>query len=365
MFNGVQMSRVRLALIGAGIYAREAYLPALARLQDRFELAAIHSRSPASAEALAAHWQTPADKPADEQPRPAVAVAADLAALLARPDIEAVAIVLPIPVQAQVVAQALAAGKHVISEKPIAPSRASAVSLLDQHHRHPERVWMVAENWRYEETFVRAAELIRSGAIGRPRLAHWAQYTCMNAGNKYYSTEWRRAGQFAGGFLLDSGVHHLAVLRMLLGNVTGVSAMVQQLAPDLPPADTLTATIAFEGGAQATYLNTFALGSPFAASLTVVGEAGSLRLERGRIELAGSGGGVQVIECPRYNGVDNELIAFAAAVRQGAPHRNTALEALADFDAVEAMLRAAEEGRQQTLTLPPPIAARFSAENSG
>jgi predicted dehydrogenase len=358
MSNGAQMPRVRLAIIGAGIFVRDAHLPALAQLREEFELAAIYSRSLSSATALAAHWRTLArQRPADEGQRPpdggqrpadeaSPDLTTDLAALLLRSDIDAVVIALPIPVQAEVVSQALAAGKHVISEKPIAPSRAQALSLLHLHHRHPECVWMVAENWRYEETFVVAATLIRSGAIGRPLLAHWALYSQMDARNKYYGTPWRRSGLFAGGLLLDGGVHHLAALRMLLGEVTAVSAMVQQLAPDLPPADTLTATLAFAGGAQATYLNTLAVTTPFAAPLTIVGKDGSLRIERGRIEHADRAGSVQVVECDFYNGVYNELLAFAAAVRQGAAHRNSPLEALADLAAIEAMLAAAEDGER-------------------
>jgi predicted dehydrogenase len=325
---------MRLALPGAGIYARDAHLPALNRLRAHFDLAAIYSRTQSSAESLAAHWP---DR---------VEITTDLPALLARDDIEAVSIVLPIPVQAQIVAQALAAGKHVISEKPIAPSRAEALPLVDLHRRHPDRVWMVAENWRYEEAFIRSAGLIRSGAIGRPLVAHWAQYNPMNESNKYYGAKWRRAGLFPGGLLLDGGVHHMSVLRMLLGEVTGVSAVVQQLSPEILPVDTLTATLTFAGGAQATYLNTFALGTPFAAPLVVVGDKGSLRIERGRIEYAGADGQVHVTECAYYNGVDNELIAFAEASCRGCSHRNSPLEALADLAAIEAMLASAEDGRR-------------------
>jgi predicted dehydrogenase len=207
---------------------------------------------------------------------------------------------------------------------------------------------MVAENWRYEEAFVRSAELIRSGAIGRPLLAHWAQYSpILQPGNKYAGSQWRRAGLFAGGLLLDGGVHHVAVLRMLLGEVTGAAAVVQQLSPELPPADTLTATLAFASGAQATYLNTFALGTPFAAPLVIVGERGSLRIERGRVEQANGDGSVQATECVFYNGVDNELVAFATAIGIGAPHRNMPLEALGDLAVIEAMLAAAQDGRQR------------------
>jgi predicted dehydrogenase len=365
--------RVRLAIVGAGIYARDAHLPALVRLQDRFDLVAIYSRSASSARALADHWRTlcgatvvtaSPSHPLTLSPE----LTTDLSALLARDDIDAVDIVLPIPVQVEVVAQALAAGKHVVSEKPIAPSRAEAQSLIDLHRRHPERVWMVAENWRYEEAFVRAAELLRNHAIGRPVVAQWAQYSPMTPASKYYVTEWRRAGQFAGGLLLDGGVHYISVLRMLLGEVTSVAAMASQVAPDLKPADTLTATIQFAGGVQASYLNTFAVGTPFAAALTIVGDAGSLRVERGKLELATSAGiaagggtgpagmtqganGIQEIRCTFYNGVQDELAAFGAAVAEGAPHRNSPLEALADLAVVEAMLASAADGRHH-----PPLA---------
>ena len=254
-------------------------------------------------------------------------------------------------------AQALAAGKHVISEKPIAPTRAEAQSLIDLHRRHPERVWMVAENWRYEEAFVRAAELLRAGAIGRPVVAHWAQYTPMTPASKYYVTDWRRAGEFAGGLLLDGGVHYVSALRMLLGEITNVAAMVKKASHDLNPVDTLTATLQFASGVQASYLNTFAVGTPFSAALTVVGDAGSLRVERGKLELAGSAAAVpdakrensvQEIRCAFYNGVENELAAFGAAVAEGAPHRNSPLEALTDFAVVEAMLASAADGQFHT-----------------
>ncbi len=355
-------------MIGAGIYTRDAHLPALARLQERFELAAIFSRSASSAHALAEHWHTLAATAAPGHETgvtpPAGSSApelfTDLAALLARDDIEAVDIALPIPVQAPVVAQALAAGKHVVSEKPIAPTRAEAQALIDLHRRHPERVWMVAENWRYEEAFVRAAELLRAGAIGRPVVAHWAQYTPMTPASKYYGTDWRRAGEFVGGLLLDGGVHYISALRMLLGEVTNVAAMVKKASHDLNPVDTLTATLQFANGVQASYLNTFAVGTPFSAALTIVGDAGSLRVERGKLELApsagvvpgrGSGPGgpkgendIQVIRCAFYNGVEYELAAFGAAVAEGAPHRNSPLEALTDFAVVEAMLASAADG---------------------
>jgi predicted dehydrogenase len=266
----------------------------------------------------------------------------DLGGLLAREDVAAVDIALPIQVMPDAVAQALAAGKHVVSEKPIAPDVMDGRALLDLHRERPEQVWMVAENWRYEAAFARAAELVQAGAIGRPIACQWTILTPMTPQNRYYHTAWRRAGDYPGGFLLDGGVHHVAALRRILGEIRMVSAVATQVSPDLPPLDTLSATLHFASGVLGSYLVSYAADAPWKNYLLVTGEAGSLRVKRGVIELAGKDGEVERIDCPIYNGVEDELAAFAHAVRTGASHRNTPVEALRDLAVVEAMLLAAE-----------------------
>lgn len=321
---------IRLALVGAGIFMRDAHVPALQQIAPQFEIVAVHSRTLESASALA------------HQLGPEVEATNDLAGLLARADIEAVDIVLPIPSQPEVLHQALAAGKHVISEKPIAPGHGLAQQLIDVHATQRGQVWMIAENWRYEEAFVRAAALLAQGVIGRPIAAHWAQYTAMTPKNKYYKTQWRRSGAFPGGFLVDGGVHHAAVLRMLLGEPVAAQAVIAQFAPDLPPYDTVVATLRFTSGALATYLNTFAVSTPFSSALTIAGDAGSLRVERGRIEVANAQGEVQVTECEYYTGVRDELAAFGVSIRTGQPHKNTPEQTLGDLRLMESILTAAQ-----------------------
>ncbi|HXV43829.1 MAG TPA: Gfo/Idh/MocA family oxidoreductase, partial [Anaerolineae bacterium] len=181
---------VRLALIGAGIFARDVHVPALLELENIFEIVAIYSRSQTSAVALA-----------EKLPGQVEAVT-DLPALLARDDIEAVNIILPIDVMPGIIEMALRSGKHVISEKPLAPNVATGRELLSIHAQQPGQVWMVGENWRYEEAFEQAAAIVHSGEIGRPLLCHWVVYNPINPDNKYYHTPWRRSGDFPGGFLL-------------------------------------------------------------------------------------------------------------------------------------------------------------------
>lgn len=322
---------IRLALIGAGIFARDTHLPALAALGDLFRVTAVYSRTLANAEALAAAL-----------PTPAVAYD-DLDAVLARDDVDAVNIVLPIPQLPDAVRRALDAGKHVISEKPVAPDVATGRALLEHYASHADRVWMVAENYRYEPTYLRAAEIVASGAIGRPGVVVWPIHIDMTPNNKYYHTAWRRTGAFPGGFLLDGGVHHAAALRLILGEIASVSAVIRATRSDLPPWDTLQAILDFASGASGVYSLTYAHGAPWSTTLDILGDVGALRVSLGALELI-SGGATQRIELPAPRGVEEELRAFGAAIRDGAPHRNPPAQALQDVAVIEALLRAAETG---------------------
>ena len=326
---------IRLALIGAGIFAAEAHVPALQKLQDSFEIAAIYSRSQASATKLAAQLPYQVD------------TYTDLSAVLARADLEAVNILLPIEVMPGVVELALQAGKHVISEKPIAPDVATGRRLLETYRRYPEQVWMVAENWRYEAIFEQAAEVLSQGQIGRPWLCYWAMHTPITPDNKYYHTGWRRSGGVPGGFVLDAGVHHMAVLRLLLGEIAEVSAIKAQIRPDLPPTDTLSATLRFENGVIGTYLASYATQAPWPPALHIVGDLGSLRIQRHVLEVTRQGT-TRNIPIDDHQGVEAELAGFAAAVRAGQIHRNTPQQALQDVAVIEAMLRSAETGERVT-----------------
>ncbi|NDJ77766.1 MAG: Gfo/Idh/MocA family oxidoreductase [Chloroflexi bacterium] len=332
---------IRLAFIGAGIFARDAHLPSVLALGDTFEIAAVYNHRLDSAAPLL------------EKLPPSVAasdITDDLAGLLARDDIEAVNVLLPIDVMPGVVEQALRAGKHVISEKPIAPDVATGRRLLDIYTKHNDaehspQVWMVAENWRYEAALLHAAEIIQRGDIGAPLLCHWAMHTGMMPDNKYYHTGWRRSGTWPGGFLLDGGVHHVAGLRLVLGEIAAVSAMTTQHRPDLPPADTLVAILEFECGVTGTYCVTYATDAPWPPALRIVGEQGALALPRQGLEITRNGH-TQHITLPAHQSVQAELAAFAAAIRTGARHRNSPQQALQDVAVIEAMLRSAESGQR-------------------
>ena len=326
------MKPIRLALMGAGIFARDAHLPSLRNLTEQFEVVAVYSRTEATARSLATEIGT--------DPK----IYTDLAALLLAPDVDAVDVVLPIPVMPPVVAQALASGKHVISEKPLAPNVATCRQLMASYQRE-RQVWMVAENWRYESAFVKAAELVQSGAIGKPVTCQMALYLPMPTHSKYFQTAWRRTGEFFGGTLMDGGVHHIAALRLVVGEIAAVSAMTAHASTTFATDDSLSATLHFANGAIGSYLVTYAAGAPWPAYLCLVGDQGALRVQRGEVELT-QGNQTETIQCPKFDGVEKEFIAFAAAIREGQPHGNTPEQGINDVAVIEAMVRSAQSGCQ-------------------
>ncbi len=336
----MSQSSLRIALVGAGVFARDAHVPSLLRHPDRFHIAAVYSRTQATAATLAQAIPYP------------VTIFTDLDPLLTQPDLDAVDILLPIAVAPDAIRRGLASGKHVISEKPIAPATATARLLLADYAHHPQTVWMVGENWRYEAAFQVAAELVQDGAIGTPLTCHWAVYSPITSQSKYYHTLWRRNSSFPGGFLMDGGIHHIATLRLILGEIAEVTATARQVHADLPPLDTVAATLRFANGCLGTYVATYATGAPWPPQLHIAGDRGSLRVQRRELEITRDGK-TERIECAGFDGVEKELLAFAESVQTGARHLNTPQAALADLAVMEAILASAQAGGQPTTVVLP------------
>jgi len=111
---------------------------------------------------------------------------------------------LPIPHQPSVIRKALAAGKHVLSEKPIAGNVVDGQELLEWYSRLGERkpVWGVAENFRFMESLAYAAQKVKEIG-GLLRTFRLEKYGFVGVDDKYFNTECmcidrRRApGQFA------------------------------------------------------------------------------------------------------------------------------------------------------------------------
>ncbi|MBD3421544.1 MAG: hypothetical protein GF398_15605 [Chitinivibrionales bacterium] len=220
------MSSIKLGIIGCGIAARELHWPALKKLHRKFTLTAVCNHTQEKAKSFAELVGN-------------IPYVLDYRELLAREDIEAVSIILPIHLNHLVVQEALAAGKHVIVEKPLAASRTHAGLLVELEKKSP-LITMVAENFRYRRIYKEAKSILADGLIGKPYAVTWNQYSHLDISGKYAQTQWRIHHQYPGGFITDGGVHHVAALRDLFGDIKVRSAMVASLNPQIGEIDTLS-----------------------------------------------------------------------------------------------------------------------------
>lgn len=323
--------RLRLGILGTGIAARTLHLPALARLADRIELVACASRHRENAEAYARAAGVPK-------------VVGTGRELLALPELDAVLITLPIDLQPRFVLQALAAGKAVLSEKPLAPSVAAGRRLVTAAARFAPP-WLVGENYAFMPAVARLGRWLEQGRLGEVRLVEVRQIAWMDRGNPYFNTAWRAKPRYIGGFVFDAGVHLAHVVRRLLGMPVRVRSLTASFEEELPPIDTAVAVLEFASGTLGTWTSCFTARDD-APLLRLLGSTANAELHRDRAVLR-TAGGRDVVFPAAADSYEAQLRHFADVVLRGAPLAVTPEEALADLSLIAAICDSGPTARRR------------------
>jgi predicted dehydrogenase len=315
-------AKLRLGLIGTGVAAQKLYLPAFRKLNEKLELCACTNRTRAKAEAYARSAGIPrVYDTADE--------------LIASPEVDAVLISLPIDAQPELVKQALAAGKPVLSEKPMAPSVKEGKKLVAQAAR--ARVpWLVGENFAFMPAIARVQSWLEQGKLGEPRLAEVFQLSFMDAANPYFNTPWRQQPKHIGGFVSDAGVHMAHALRRLMGTPQVVKNLTAQFNPALAPIDTAVAVLKFPSGALGTWTSCFSAHYQ-GPMLRVYGSKASAELYWAHAVLR-SAKGKETRFSTEVSSFEAQFSHFVDVVKKGVPVAYTPDDALADLALIEAIV---------------------------
>lgn len=173
---------IGVAIIGSGIFVKEHHLPAV-QLTPHLTLKAIYSRSLKSAQELGAQVDLYSDDSGAGK---------TYHDLLLDDSIAAVIIALPILNQPEYIEAALAAGKHVLSEKPIAKDLKRAHHLIEYSKSDKVKggaTWSVAENYRYLGSFVYARQEVQK--LGRILGFTIKSFGNVTASDKYYSEDYK------------------------------------------------------------------------------------------------------------------------------------------------------------------------------
>ncbi len=198
--------------------------------------------------------------------------------LLADPDVEAVDLTLPHEVHYEAASAALASGRHVLVEKPLALTSDECRSLIEQA-RAASLTLGVAENTRFVAAYLAVERLLRSGALGEPRLAR-----TFIAGSEdrrgRVAARWRAAAGGGGGAILDSGPHSFYLLRWLLGELATVRAFHHRLITDSEVDDHAVVAGSLRSGALYSTEYSFTAEIPWGERFELYGSEGSVIVDQ-------------------------------------------------------------------------------------
>ncbi|EHL00420.1 hypothetical protein M7I_3706 [Glarea lozoyensis 74030] len=310
---------IGVAIIGGGIFVREEHLPAVQAASSHLTLKAIYSRSIKSAKALEANVDLYSDDSGSGN---------TYYDLLLRDDIQAVILALPIPAQPEYVEAALAAGKHVLSEKPIAKDITSAQKLIDYYKSDKVKggaTWGVAENFRFLDSFLFARQEVQK--LGRVLGFRVKMFGNVQPGSKYFGEE---------------------------ATPTALTAFTTLLQEHLPPVDTVNSVWQTKTGISGTFSVSF--GTTLSGSEYVIAcEKGSVAVEFSKVtvRLGMEKDKKETVKEFKEEGagVKQEVAAWAKSLSEGTPNPGQAPEqALADLEILEKMLKSGEnQGAAQSL----------------
>lgn len=318
------MNTLRVGLIGAGGISR-VHADGWRALGAQVT---VHSRE--GAEALAAEH--------------GFAIAADLDALLAA--CELVDIVTPTASHGPLALAAIAAGRHVICEKPLAGTAAEAQAVVDAARDAGVRLFP-AHVVRYFPAYAELRRQVRGGRIGEPAVLRFVR-----GGEAPRAGTWFHDESAGGGIVLDQMIHDIDQALWLAGDVTRVYAVRSAPSRDAgaPEAVTAHVVLSHAGGAISHVQGTWGpRGMAFRTSADVAGPLGTLAIDSladapSRIDLPSAQETDGHLPPPAHaeSPYTAQLRAYVRAIAEGGEARLTAedgVRAVAVADAAAESLR--------------------------
>jgi len=344
----------RVGLVGCGIIGK--HYAEGARGFDSFELVACADADGAAALAFAAEHRLEV---------------AMLDELVADSGVDLILNLTPPAAHAPILRQALAAGKHVYTEKPLAASFEEAAAVVAEADARGLLVGCAPDTF-LGAAYRTAQELLGAGEIGEP-IAATATFLLGGAERWHPNADMFYVA--GGGSLLDIGPYYLTAIAALLGPFAAATGFASTPTPERTlevgaraghrfPVEVpthVTAAFRLERGAFATLTTSFEAGEQYESTLLVHGSEGTLvlpdanhfggdvRLRRGRGRWRKVRYDALAARETRGVGLDELLEAH----RAGRKPRASGALALHVLEAATAALRAASDGRTIALTTRP------------
>jgi predicted dehydrogenase len=326
---------LRIGVLGAARIAPAAIVRPARRVEG-VEVVAVAARDQARARDFATKHSIPRVIDTYEQ-------------LVTDPDIDAVYNPLPNGLHGRWTMAAMAAGKHVLCEKPFT-ANADEARTVAAAHAGSGLVLMEAFHYRYHPLFARVRELIASGTVGTVTHVQAALCFPLLSGK---DIRWNPA--LAGGATMDAGCYPIHMIRHLIDTEPEVTAARARLRS--PGIDRyMQADLRFAGGATGTATCSMLSTHILSVALRVAGSDGEIRVlnplapdKYSRLTIK-SKSGRHVEHSTKRATYDFQLEAFIRAVERGEPVITGPDDAINNMVAIDAVYRAAGlEPRQPTV----------------
>lgn len=319
---------IRIGMLGAAKIGGWGIVGPARRVEGVL-LAAVAARDPARARAYAKKHRIPRVHGSYEE-------------LLADPEIDAIYNPLPNALHCDWTIRALAAGKHVLCEKPFASNAEEARRMADAARAHG-RVLMEALHYRFHPLAARMREAV--GRLGRiERIETNMCAPLFSPGDIRYDFA------LGGGATMDLGAYTVNLLRLLgraasdpatHGPPAVISAAALLRSPDIDRA--MKVELRWEGGAIGRIHHSLWSATLLKLSARVVGERGELRVlnpysphlwHRLRVTVDGESASERVAGETTYT---HQLREFAARVRGGPPFASDCFDSIETMEMIDAI----------------------------
>ena len=261
-YDTITDRRIRFAIVGCGRIAQKH----IEALQTHDEDSVIHAVCDIDPAALKAAQEATGAK-----------AYARFEDVLADADVDVVCLCTSSGLHPEQAIAAAEAGKHVVTEKPMATRWADGKAMVAACDRANVRMFVVKQNRRNAtlQLLKRAVEQKRFGKIYMVNInVFWTRP------QEYYdSANWRGTWEFDGGALMNQASHYVDLIDWLIGPVESIQAMTGTLERDIEVEDTGVMNIRWRSGAMGS-MNVTMLTYPknFEGSITILGEKGSVRV---------------------------------------------------------------------------------------
>jgi len=253
---------IRFALVGCGRISA-SHVDALRQHASRAELVAVCDRRP---EALSAASERTGARPFDS-----------LEALLAGSDADVVVLATPSGLHPQQAIQVAQAGRHVLSEKPMATKWDEGVAMVRACRDSNVKLFVVKQN-RLNATMRRLKRAIEERRFGRIHMVN-VNVFWTRPQSYYDDAPWRGRWDLDGGAFMNQASHYVDMVDWLVGPVDNVHAYTATQLRDIEAEDSGVMSLRLRSGGLASINVTMLThGRNFEGSITVLGERGTVRV---------------------------------------------------------------------------------------